>query len=403
MLIAPLLWLTLGAVTASPIEDSWYRVRVSVPSALTLDRLQNSDLDLMECIPHLGTTDVAIGPGEFGKLEKGGYTYTIVSKLEDPRNWEDRHGGVYTADGDEYRLHYYNADQILAFYEGLRSQHPTVITRRNIGTSINGETIWAYRFINPNTARNPETLNNVVIESLIHAREWITGSSVMHIARTLTDRLSDPVPSRFLSGQAVWIVPIANPDGYRYTWTTNRLWRKNRRHNSGGSYGVDINRNYAKGWGGTNGSSGTQSSETYRGTAAFSEPESQAVRDFMLSLPRVAGYIDYHSYAQLILEPWGYTTTPTQDATYLSSIGAQMKSQMDGFGATYQHGPTGQILYIASGTSNDWVYDVWRKPGFGVELRDTGNFGFELPEDQIYATQDEVLAGFLKFLQIVGY
>ena len=133
MLIAPILWLTLGAVTASPVEDSWYRVRISVPSVLTLDRLQNSDLNLMECIPHLGTTDVAVGPGEFAKLDKGGYTYNVISKLEDPRNWEERHGGVYAANDNEYRLHYFNADQILAFYENLRTLHPTVVTRRNIG------------------------------------------------------------------------------------------------------------------------------------------------------------------------------------------------------------------------------------------------------------------------------
>jgi hypothetical protein len=401
MLIGPILWLTLGSLNAAPVEEEWFRVRVAVPNVVTLDRLQNSELNLMECIPHLGTTDVAVGPGEFEELDNGGYRYTIVSKMEDPRNWQETHGGVYIA-ADDYRLHYFNADQILAFYENLRAQNPAIVSRQSIGSSINGETIWAYRFLNPAAVRNPATLNNIVIEGLIHAREWITGACVMHIAKTITDKLNTPNPGRFMYGQAVWIVPIANPDGYRHTWTTNRLWRKNRRLNSGGSYGVDVNRNYAKGWGGS-GSSGTPGSETYRGTAAFSEPESQAVRNFLQSLPRVGGFIDYHSYSQLILEPWGYTTTACPDAAYFSSIGAQLQTQMNGFGATYQHGPTGQILYIASGTSNDWVYDVWRKPGFGVELRDTGDYGFELPESQIFASQDETWAGFDKFLQIVGY
>src|SRR6185436_3118438 len=120
MLIGPLLWLTLGAVTAAPPQEDWYRVRVSVPNVATLDRLQNSDLNLMDCIPHLGSDDVAVGPGEFASLDKGGYRYTIVSKLEDPRNWGERHGGSYIAGTDDYRLHYFTAEQILAFYEDLR-------------------------------------------------------------------------------------------------------------------------------------------------------------------------------------------------------------------------------------------------------------------------------------------
>lgn len=389
--------LALQAPTAR--SDPWYLLRVAVPTESSLRELCDTGLNTLECIPHVGTTDVAAQKAGILDLISKGYRYEIVHTLEDPMNWEGNHRPIRTYAPDDYRFQYFNADQILAYYEGLRSSFPNVVSRRSIGTSINGETIWAYCFKSPFGTRAP---NAIVIESLIHAREWITGACTMHIATKLCDLFSTPNTNRAIANQAVWIIPIANPDGYRYTWTTNRLWRKNRRFVSGSNFGIDLNRNYAKGWGSNNGSSGNPASETYRGTAAFSEPETQAVRDFIASLPRVGGFIDYHSYAQLILAPWAYTTTAPPDASLYTTVGNSLKAQMDGFGATYIAGQTATTLYVASGVSSDYVYDVRHNLSFGIELRDTGAYGFQLPADQIYASQDEVWAGFARFLGIVG-
>ena len=397
-----LLLALIGLGGFASAQDGWIQVKVSTPDPATLRRLEDSDLNVMDCIPHLGTADVAIGPGELSKLFAQRFDFSVVGPMEDPTDWISRHE---TGIQGDYRTQYFTADQILAYYEGLRSQYPKLVTRRQIGTSINGEAIWAYRIGLPDPKN---AFNNIIVLGLIHAREWISGSVVMHIATksaqtALAVSKISPSPSadNNLKHQAVWVVPIHNPDGYRYTWTNNRLWRKNRRNNGSGSYGVDLNRNYSKGWGLNGGSSSNKNSETYRGVSAFSEPETQAVRDLVASLPRVGGMIDYHSYSQLVLWPWGYTTAVPPDATLYNTIGLDMKASMSSFGATYTQGETSVILYIASGTSNDFVYDDRHTPCMAVELRDTGQFGFELPESQIYSTQDEAWAGFKRFLSYI--
>lgn len=398
-MLASLLSLIVAHQGVRPAFDSWLHVRVDAPTPEVLRKLTESDFDVMDCIPHLGSDDVAIRRSELIRLVAAGFRYDIVGSMEDPANWGERHAGRGFFAPDDYRFQYFNADQIIAFYENLRATYPAIVSRRSIGTSINGETMWAYGFKSPNGSRTP---NNIVIESLIHAREWITGSCTMHVAKKLCELYSDTTTNRALTNQAVWIIPITNPDGYRYTWTNNRMWRKNRRLVTGSTYGVDLNRNFAKGWGNNDGSSGSASSETYRGSSAFSEPETRAVRDFVASLGRVGGFIDYHSYSQLILEPWSYSTAAPPDASTFIALGNAMKSQMDGFGATYTAGQTSIILYIASGTSSDYFYDVRHNLALAIELRDTGTNGFVLPADQIFPSQEEVWAGFQRYMTAVG-
>src|SRR5690606_7279803 len=160
------------------------------------------------------------------------------------------------------------------------------------------------------------------LHGLIHAREWITGSASMYIAdRLVRDYGTDPAMTSMLDAYEVIIVPITNPDGYVYTWTNDRLWRKNRRPNANGSFGVDNNRNWGFGWGGP-GASTQPGSETYRGTGPFSEPETQVLRDFITDNPRIVMTLDIHSFSQLILSPWGFTDTLPADASLFDAINA---------------------------------------------------------------------------------
>ncbi len=400
MLKKTLLLLSVCSACVANGQSTWVQVKVDIPDVATLERLQDSDLEVLDCVLHLGSADVAVEPGGYARLIQGGFTYWFVRPLEDPHGWDRTHVSNVRPMSDDYRLHYFTADQILSFFEALRTQYPTYVTRKAIGLTINNETMWAYRIGRP-VQQSHRAVNNIVVEGMIHAREWIAGSVMMHIAKKTVDGLTTPQTTVFLPNQAVWVVPMANPDGYRYSWSSYRLWRKNRRNNGGGSYGVDLNRNYSTGWGMNGGSSSNPSSETYRGTAPFSEPETVAVRDFIAGLPRVGGFLDYHSFAQLVMWPWGYTTTAPPDAAMFNTIGDAMKTAMSAFGATYDQGQTSRILYIASGVSNDYFYDVYGIPGMSAELRDTGQYGFELPETEIYATQDEVWAGFRKYLSYI--
>ncbi|MBS1715103.1 MAG: hypothetical protein JST30_12285 [Armatimonadetes bacterium] len=390
---------SLAAGAGAQVATGWNKVRVDVPDAATLRRLSDSDLNTADCILHLGQADVIVGPQDWSKLS--GFRYSYAGPLEDPRDWQQRHGWDFGVAVDDYRLHYYNHDQILAFFENLRLQNPKFVVRKQIGTSINGQAMWAYRFGLPvEIPGKPKT--SFVVHGLIHAREWISGSVMMHLAKSTLDGLKSS-PMTFMVNQNLWIIPITNPDGYKYTWTNDRYWRKNRRNNGGGTFGVDLNRNYAKGWGGNDGSSGNKGSETYRGTAAFSEPETQAVRDFAASLPKVGAFIDFHSFSQLILWPWSYTTTRPADQTMFNNYGLEMETAMSAFGRNYDQGQCSWILYTASGTSNDYIYSQYNVPAYAIELRDTGQFGFELPEDQIQATQDEAWAGYVKLLNHMAH
>ncbi|MDI9641144.1 M14 family zinc carboxypeptidase [Kamptonema cortianum] len=382
-LLRAILFFVAFSITSFALAENYTLVKVHVRNAFDYQRLINSDLDTAECVNHLGSNDVLVGAGDWPKLWNLGLRYTLAGVV-------DASLPARGQEATDYRNEYFNADEIIAFYEGLRAQDPAFVSRKEIGRSINNEPIWAYKIGHPTNAKNA---NNIIVIGLIHAREWITGSVVMHMAKKSLETVKDPTISRDFANKNIHFVPIVNPDGYRYTWTNSRLWRKNRRQVTSTVYGVDLNRNFSKDWGNPAGSSGNPSSQTYRGTAPFSEPETRALRDYMLSLPRVGGFCDVHSYSQLVLLPWGHTSAPTQDSALFEVVGDEMKTAMSAFGATYRAGVGAVILYIASGISDDYVYDQYRAIAIGLEMRDTGEFGFLLPPSQISVSQDEGWAG----------
>ena len=147
-----------------------------------------------------------------------------------------------------------------------------------------------------------------------HARESIAVEVPFLLARELLEKSNDQKIASWLSSGEIWIAPMVNPDGHEFCRTPNRLWRKNRRRNPDGSFGVDPNRNYGYMWGLLDipTSSHVPSDETYVGPRAFSEPETRAVRD-LVARENFAGLITYHSFSQLVLYPWGYTSDNIAD------------------------------------------------------------------------------------------
>ncbi len=386
----------LCLTTCAAHAQIWTKVKIFVPDDRALQRLLATPIDMSECHNRVGVNDAIIGPNDWLLLAQTGLRYKIVGSAPDPRNWGATYGAGEAAD---YRNEYFTADQILAFFDGLVAEEPDFVKKVQIGLSINAEPIYAYKFLSPASTRTP---NNVILQGLIHAREWISGSCVMHIGRQLLDEMRNPTEQRLTGNKAVWIVPIVNPDGYRYTWTNNRNWRKNRRANAGGSFGVDLNRNYSVGWGLSSGSSGNPSSGTYRGTAPFSEPETSAIDNLASGLDRIGGFLDIHSYGQLILYPWSYTTDPPANLTFVAGVSARIKSAMQQFGMTYTAGQTSTTLYLASGTSKDYAYGEYDSLSWTFEMRDTGQNGFVLPTTQITPTQDEAWAGFKTMIREIS-
>jgi carboxypeptidase T len=190
----------------------------------------------------------------------------------------------------------------------------------------------------------------------------------------------DPALTNLVNTREIWVLPNINPDGGEYDVATGvyQYWRKNRRPNPGGSIGVDLNRNYGYRWGG-DGSSGTPSDETYRGSAAFSEPETQVVRDFVLAHPDITAAISFHTYAELILYPYGYTyddlpadMTPVDLMVFRKLAGDMAATN----GYTPQQASD---LYTTSGDTVDWLYGERHIFGFTFEMYPKGYPGFYPP------------------------
>lgn len=393
--------LVFGLLGSAVADSGWSRYRLFVRDKFEAQRVTDCSLGLFSEDVVIGETDVIVGPNDVHELLRLQIPFTFVSTLPNPEGWDQG-----APDAIDYRNQYFRYNDILSQYEEWRAQNPQRITREQIGTSWGNRPIYAYRIDTP--GRDPITKSLVIICG-IHAREWISPSVGMHLFERMKTVLTRPAsvgPSmvgglRLPKGIAYYFIPVLNPDGYEYSWTNNRYWRKNRRNNGNGSYGVDLNRNFSTGWGGS-GSSGTPSSETYRGPSAFSEPETNGFRNWLATIPLLVGFIDFHSYGQYVLWPWAYTSSLPPGDAWLRATGYAMRDAIYGVnGKTYTAGPSSTTLYISSGSSKDYTYDEFEAASYSIELRDEGQYGFVLPENQIRPTQDEAWAGYLKFAERV--
>ncbi|HVP13972.1 MAG TPA: M14 family zinc carboxypeptidase [Terriglobales bacterium] len=230
-----------------------------------------------------------------------------------------------------------------------------------IGWSIEGRPIWGLRI--GKAVTGPDTRPAVYFNALTHAREPEgMQATFWFVDDLLANYDTDPFAHYLLDQRVIYICPIVNPDGYAYNQVYapdgGGSWRKNRRLNTGGTYGVDLNRNYSMWWGYDNiGSSPTPGSETYRGTAPFSEPETQAQRDIVVSLQPATG-ISFHTYADDFLHPWGYSNVAPAD----SAVWYEWNDEAT-LGTTYIAGEGPRVLYATNGDFNDWTYgDTRLKP-----------------------------------------
>lgn len=239
----------------------------------------------------------------------------------------------------------------------MRTLYPNLISAKtSIGTSVEGRPIYMVKISdNPDADEaEPEMFWNAVH----HAREPVSMSQLIFTMWHLLENYnSDKDIKTLLNSTEIYIVPCVNPDGYVYNQTTNPngggMWRKNRKNNGNGTYGVDINRNYGYKWGYDNtGSSPTTSSDTYRGTAAFSEPETQVIRNFCNAHAFTLS-MDFHAYGNYCIYPYGYTSiNPNPEISTFQQMGAFFTAE-NGF----VHGNTIQtVAYTANGAGDDWKY-----------------------------------------------
>uniref|UniRef100_A0A832G8S2 carboxypeptidase T n=1 Tax=Ignavibacterium album TaxID=591197 RepID=A0A832G8S2_9BACT len=297
---------------------------------------------------------------------------------------------------------FFTLNEINLRLDSMYQLYPNIITQKfQIGTTIEGRPIYAVKISdNPNVNENEP---QVQFNALIHAREPQAMMTIMYYMYYLLENYgTNPEVTYLVNNREIYFIPCINPDGYEYNRITNPngggMWRKNRRLNSGGSYGVDLNRNFAYMWGINNtGSSGDPTSETYRGTAPFSEPETQAIRNFTNS-KNFKTALNYHTYSNLLLYPWGYVNQPTPD----NNIFVEYSTDMVAFNG-YENGQPPVILYDVNGSADDWMYgEQSSKPKIFAMTPEVGSSGFWPSQAEIFPLAIENLRPNLYITWVAG-
>jgi len=240
----------------------------------------------------------------------------------------------------------------------------------------------------------------VVFHSTVHAREWITTMVNEYTAYKLLTA-TDAATVALRDSWDYYLFPIVNPDGFAYTQTNDRLWRKNRQKTPSSScIGRDINRNWPNHWDQRGGASTAPCDQDYKGPSAGDGVETKALQAHLDGLAAGNGiqlYMDIHSYSQLWMFPYGYTCSGTvpNSAKYTSLTNGAIRAVKAVHGTAFTGGPICSTIYQVSGDSVDYASEVAQANySMTVELRDTGNSGFILPASQILPSGEEMWQGF---------
>ena len=339
-----------------------YTVVIAAPDRDARTRLAQTGVAIDAIGP--GTVTSVVDAAGLARLQRQGLRPLAVTPLDFPP--------VDSA--------YHNYAEMVAAIEQAAAAYPDIMRVSTVGHSLEGRDILAVKISDEPDVDDPAE-PAVLFMSLHHAREHLTVEMALEVIRLFTEGYGhDPALTNLVNTREIWVLPNINPDGGEYDIATGvyQYWRKNRRDNSDGSFGVDLNRNYGYRWGGP-GSSGTPSDDTYRGPAAFSEPETQVVRDFVLAHPDITAAITFHTYAELILYPYGYTyddlpadMTP-DDLMVFRKLAGDMA-------ATNGYIPQqASDLYTTSGDTVDWLYGERGIFGFTFEMYPKGYPGFYPP------------------------
>ncbi|XP_045029866.1 carboxypeptidase B-like isoform X2 [Daphnia magna] len=273
-------------------------------------------------------------------------------------------------------ISYHTLNDIYAFLTYLNTTYPKLVQLTNIGSSYEKRPLYVLRISNSSSAG---TRPAIWIDGGIHAREWISPAVATYIIQQLVEV---PANAKLLSNVDWYIMPVVNPDGYEYTHTKDRMWRKTRSVSSTSSCrGADPNRNFGYKWGGL-GASTNPCDDTYRGTTAFSEPETLATSNFIMGKSsQIKLYLTLHSYGQFGLLPYGYDVVYPSDYNDVLALVNNAASRFVNY--RYTVGNTAALLYAASGGSADWAKSIGIKYSYTFELPDRGTNAFTLPASEI--------------------
>ncbi|MGH3316612.1 MAG: M14 family metallopeptidase, partial [Nocardioidaceae bacterium] len=293
---------------------------------------------------------------------------------------------VQAQEGFEVFRRYSGADGLKAEFEQVADDNRRITKLVTFGQTLTGQDMIALK-VSENADRIRDGKKPAVLYlAAQHAREWITPEMVRRLMHHVVDGYgTDRRITRLLKENELWFVPVANPDGYDFTFTPGqRLWRKNLRDNNGDGTiapgdGVDLNRNFPTKWGYDNeGSSPAPGSETFRGSGPGSEPETQALDD----LADRVGFeflVNYHSAAELLLYGTGWqVSTPTpDDVLYEAMAGDDANPAVPGYDPDIS-----AELYTTNGDTDTHMTERYHTLGFTPEMSTCEAASDSVPDDE---------------------
>ena len=409
------LFVAIGLLTvfALTVNNNLFAKAESPASLLKMVTIEAKSVDQIKKLSRMGIDITAVRKGPVIKGNRGAPAQTyqveaVVSDLDEKAlsgegfRCSDKPGkGPVKKIGKPYAVYKsFDAPRlgIKAQMRKLAATYPHLCRIKKIGYSIQGRKILAMGLTNEKIKTDKP---QVLFLATHHAREWVATEMSMRLMKYLTSNYgSDGRVTDLLNTTEVWVIPVANPDGYQYTFTKERLWRKNLRDNDGDGQititdGVDLNRNFDSHWGyDDEGSSPIWSSGQYRGLSPNSEPETQAVTDFIQD-NNFKFVVSYHTYGNLILYPWGWQvkTSSFDDPIFVAQAGTDANPAIwdSRLNTGYDPG-VGADLYTMNGEFTDWCYYTQGIPSYMVEL--TNDYDFRFPDDE-----DKVQTVFLDNLE----
>lgn len=325
-------------------------VRVHFDANTQLEDMLEQGYNSAMCVMRTDYSDFFVPAREVADLEATGFNVEVLHPDME----------AYVAeripsrdDMGQYHTYAETADELQAIHTAF----PDITHLISISQSWDERDIWAMKISDNPTEEEDEA--ELLITGVHHSREIITVEIALYFINYLTENYAtDEEVQFFVDNREIWVVPMLNPDGHYVVEEIYNYWRKNTRDNNNNGYfdtsgdGVDLNRNYGYMWGYDNtGSSPSPSSETYRGPSAFSEPETQAIRDFCEE-HEFSIAMNFHSYGRLLLIPWGYMPQNTPDHDTYMALAERMVANN---GYEPGNGANG-VIYPTNGSSDDWMY-----------------------------------------------
>jgi carboxypeptidase T len=342
-----------------------------------------------------GSMTVRASQAEAKKLRSAGHELLSVANVEKylfERSMGANGKKKKPGDFPEEDSNFHNYDEMVAEVQQAASDHGDIVDVGSIGKSFEGRDIPLVKI--SDAAATDEDEPEVLFTCNMHAREHLTTEMCLRIVNRFTDGYeSDPAIKSFVDSAEIWVVPQQNPDGIEFDIASGKYegWRKTRKPNEGSNaIGTDPNRNYDFKWGCCGGSSEDPGADDYRGANPLDQPETKQIAEFVDSrvvggTQQIKGHIDFHTFSELVLWPFGYTTDDTgegmteEEAARFKDIGTRMA---DTNGYTPEQASD---LYVTDGSIDDWMWGKHKILSFTFEMYPSsgGMDGFYPPDEVI--------------------